>query len=138
MAELLGIKVKEVSIITGRTTMEDYIVNISDRTSVSTCVKIFYAGLTGEQILLGKAGNGCMGGKNADLERAEDLIKRHILLTDETELTPSYISQETAEKVAAMSKQLRQEVMLDLIENKAELEEKYKQLLDKKEIQNIE
>lgn len=79
-----------------------------------------------------------MGGKNADLERAEDLIKRHILLTDETELTPSYISQKTAEKVAAMSKQLRQEVMLDLTENKAELEEKYKQLLDKKEIQNIE
>lgn len=138
MAELLGIPVKEVSIITGRTTMEDYIVNISDCTHVSTCVKIFYAGLTGEQILLGKAGNGCMGGKNADLERAEDLIKRHILLTDETELTPSYISQETAEKVAAMSKQLRQEVMLDMTENKAELEEKYKQLLDKKEIQNIE
>lgn len=27
MAELLGIKVKEVSIITGRTTMEDYIVS---------------------------------------------------------------------------------------------------------------
>lgn len=138
MAELLGIPVKEVSIITGRTTMEDYIVNISDRTSVSTCVKIFYAGLTGEKILIGETGNGCMGGKNADLERAEDLIKRHILLTDETELTPSYISQETAEKVAAMSKQLRQEVMLDLTENKAELEEKYKQLLDKKEIQNIE
>lgn len=138
MAELLGIPVKEVSIITGRTTMEDYIVNISDCTHVSTCVKIFYAGLTGEQILLGKAGNGCMGGKNADLERAEDLIKHHILLTDGVELTPTCISQETAEKVAAMSKQLRQEVMLDMTENKAELEEKYKQLLDKKEIQNIE
>lgn len=62
MAELLGIKVKEVSIITGRTT-GDFIVNISDRTSVSTHVKIFYAGLVGEQILLGKAGDGCMGGK---------------------------------------------------------------------------
>lgn len=141
MAELLGIKVKEVSIIikgdttiTGYTTMEDYIVNISDRTSVSTCVKVFYAGLIGEQTLLGKAGDGCMGGKNADLERAEDLIKRHILLTDGVELTPDYISQETAERVAAMSKQLRQEVMSELTEHKVELEEKYKQLLEKKEI----
>jgi len=161
MTELLGIKVKEVSIITGCTTMEGYIVNISDRTSVSTCVKIFYAGLIGEQILLGKAGNGCMGGKNADLERAEDLIKRHILLTDEVELTPTClsdleraedlikryilltdeveltptcISQETVERVAAMSKQIRQEVMSELTEHKVELEEKYEQLLEKKEI----
>ena len=168
MAELLGIKVKEVSIIikgdtttTGYTTMEDYIVNISDRTSVSTCVKIFYAGLVGEQILLGKAGDGCMGGKNADLERAEDLIKRHILLTDEVELTPTClsdleraedlikrhilltdeveltptcISQETVERVAAMSKQIRQEVMSDLTEHKDELKEKYEQLLEKREI----
>lgn len=133
MAELLGIKVKEVSIITGRTT-GDFVVNISDRTSVSTYVKIFYAGLVGEQILLGKAGDGCMGGKNADLERAEDLIKNHILLVDGVELTPSYISQETAEKVAAMSKQIRQEVMSDLTEHKAELEEKYEQLLEEKEI----
>lgn len=141
MAELLGIKVKEVSIIikgdttiTGYTTMEDYIVNISDCTSVSTCVKVFYAGLIGEQILLGKAGDGCMGGKNADLERAEDLIKRHILLTDGVELTPTCISQETAERVAAMSKQLRQEVMSDLTEHRDELEEKYEQLLEKREI----
>ena len=134
MVELLGIKVKEVSIITGRTTMEDCIVNISDRTSVSTCVKIFYAGLVGEQILLGKAGDGCMGGKNADLERAEDLIKRHILLTDEVELTPTCISQETVERVAAMSKQIRQEVMSDLTEHKDELKEKYEQLLEKREI----
>ena len=134
MVELLGIKVKEVSIITGRTTMEDCIVNISDRTSVSTCVKIFYAGLTGEQILIGETGNGCMGGKNADLERAEDLIKRHILLTDEVELTPTCISQETVERVAAMSKQIRQEVMSDLTEHKDELKEKYEQLLEKREI----
>ena len=133
MAELLGIKVKEVSIITGRTT-GDFVVNISDRTSVSTYVKIFYAGLAGEQILLGKAGDGCMGGKNADLERAEDLIKNHILLTDGVELTPTCISQETAERVAAMSKQLRQEVMSDLTEHKDELEEKYEQLLEKREI----
>ena len=81
-----------------------------------------------------KAGNGCMGGKMLDLERAEDLIKRHILLTDEVELTPTClsdleraedlikryilltdeveltptcISQETVERVAAMSKQIR-------------------------------
>lgn len=133
MAELLGIKVKEVSIITGRTT-GDFVVNISDCTSVSTHVKIFYAGLVGEQILLGKAGEGCMGGKNADLERAEDLIKNYILLADGVELTPDYISQETAERVAAMSKQLRQEVMSELTEHKVELEEKYKQLLEKKEI----
>ena len=45
MTELLGIKVKEVSIITGCTTMEGYIVNISDRTSVSTCLKYFMPGL---------------------------------------------------------------------------------------------
>lgn len=138
MAELLGIKVKEVSIITGSTTMGDYIVNISDRTSVSNYVKIFYAGITGEQILHGKAGNGCMGRKNADLERAEDLIKRHILLTDEAELTPSYISQETAEKIAAMSKQIRQEVMSELTENRSKLEDRYMQLLKKKEIRITE
>lgn len=134
MAELLGIKAKEVSIITGCMTMGDYMVNISDRTSVSTCVKIFYAGLTGEKILIGETGNGCMGGKNADLERAEDLIKRHILLTDEVELTPTCISQETVERVAAMSKQIRQEVMSDLTEHKDELKEKYEQLLEKREI----
>ena len=133
MAELLGINVKEVSIITGHTT-GDFVANISDRTSVSILVKIFYAGLVGEQILLGKAGDGCMGGKNADLERAEDLIKRHILLTDGVELTPTCISQETVERVAAMSKQLRQEVMSDLTEHRDELEEKYEQLLEKREI----
>ena len=138
MAELLGVPVKEVSIITGRTTTGDNIVNISDRTGVTNYVKIFYAGITGEQILHGKAGNGCMGRKNADLERAEDLIKRHILLTDEAELTPSYISQETAEKIAAMSKQIRQEVMFELTENRSKLEDRYMQLLKKKEIRITE
>jgi len=136
MAELLGIPVHAVNIFVygGMTTLSKCRIDMSDRTMVSNYVKIYYAGLVGEQILLGKAGDGCMGGKNADLERAEDLIKRHILLTDGVELTPTCISQETVERVAAMSKQLRQEVMSDLTEHRDELEEKYEQLLEKKEI----
>lgn len=75
-----------------------------------------------------------MGGKDFDLESAQDLIKCHILFTGEAELTPDYISQETADKIIAMSKQIHQEVVTELTEHKDKLEEKYIHLLKKRDI----
>lgn len=136
MAELLGIPVHAVNIFVygGMTTLSKCRIDMSDRTMVSNHVKIYYAGLAGEQILIGETGNGCMGGKDSDLESAQELIKRHILFTGEAELTPDYISQETADKIIAMSKQIHQEVVTELTEHKDKLEEKYIHLLKKRDI----
>lgn len=139
MAELLNIPVQMVSIITGLTRLgdnkdNDFTINLSDKTDVFNMIKIYYAGITAEQILLGKAGQGCMGSDNADLEMAETLLKKYLLITGESELTLNFISHDTTEKIAALSKQLRQEVISELTKNKDRLEEKYKNLLEKKEI----
>lgn len=139
MAEMLNIPVQMVSIITGMTRLgdnkdNDFIINLSDKTAVFNMIKIYYAGITAEQILLGKAGQGCMGSNTADLEMAEMLLKKYLLITGETELTLNFISHDTTEKIAALSKQIRQEVISELTKNKDSLEEKYKNLLEKKEI----
>lgn len=136
MAELLGIPVRAVNIFVygGMTTLSKCRIDMSDRTMVSNYVKIYYAGLVGEQILIGELGHGCIGGKDSDLESAQDLIKCHILFTEEAELTPDYISQETADKIIAMSKQIHQEVVTELTEHKDKLEEKYIHLLKKRDI----
>lgn len=75
-----------------------------------------------------------MGSNTADLEMAEMLLKKYLLITGETELTLNFISHDTTEKIAALSKQIRQEVISELTKNKDSLEEKYKNLLEKKEI----
>lgn len=135
MAILQGIPVREISIKSGKTVIkDDYICNISNLEEVSKIVKVLYSGLIAEQLLLGIAGHGCMGSKDADLERAEDLLERYILVTGNTELTLNYRSQKTNEKIAALSKQIRQEVMVELTENKEKLEKNFNQLLEKKEI----
>lgn len=135
MAILQGIPVREISIKSGQTVIKDnYICNVSNFENVSKIVKVLYAGLAAEQLLLGVAGYGCMGSKDADLERAETLLERYILVTGNMELTLNYRSQKTNEKIAALSKQIRQEVMIDLTENKEKLEKNFNQLLEKKEI----
>lgn len=139
MAELLNIPVQMVSIITGITRLgdnkdNDFTIDLSDKTDVFNMIKIYYAGITAEQILLGKAGQGCMGSDTADLEMAEILLKKYLLITGESELTLNFISHDTTEKIAALSKQIRQEVISELTKNKDRLEEKYKKLLEKKEV----
>lgn len=139
MAELLNIPVQMVSIITGMTRLgdnkdNDFTINLSDKTDVFNMIKIYYAGITAEQILLGKAGQGCMGSDTADLEMAEMLLKKYLLITGESELTLNFISHDTTEKIAALSKQIRQEVISELTKNKGSLEDKYKNLLEKKEV----
>lgn len=139
MAELLNIPVQMVSIITGITRLgdnkdNDFTIDLSDKTDVFNMIKIYYAGITAEQILLGKAGQGCMGSDTADLEMAEILLKKYLLITGESELTLNFISHDTTEKIAALSKQIRQEVISELTKNKGSLEDKYKNLLEKKEV----
>ena len=75
-----------------------------------------------------------MGDEASDLIQVENILKYYVLFTNESELTPHYISQNTSDEIASLSKQLRLDATDVLNKNIKNLRKKYEILLKRKDV----
>ena len=70
-----------------------------------------------------------MGDEASNLIQVENILKYYVFFTNESELTTHYISQNTSDKIASLSKQLRSDATDVLNKNIKNLCKKYEILL---------
>lgn len=133
MAEILNIPVKEIIIESkgncGGGVVLD-IPSISTTKNLKKFVLINYAGYMAEKIYLKEVSDGCMGDSNADIEVANEYIRRYIILTDRSISLTGYESDYIQQKTIALSKEWIKETERLLTENKEKLLEKIKIITD--------
>lgn len=85
-------------------------------------IKINYAGMAAEKILLGQASMGSFGSHNSDFNCANTYIENYVFMTNDN-LSKYSLDPEVQQEVSKLSKKLYQETYDLLSENKAILKE---------------
>ena len=135
MAQLLGLPIKEVNIIDNANSGGQLILDMPEilrPTQIKHLILIKYAGAITEKIFIGEASDGCMGHYTSDMESANILLKKYIILTDDSISLTGYEEEYIKNKCIELSKLWEQEVSIILSENKKEIEAIAEELINKK------
>lgn len=135
IAKMLDIPIKEVNIINNGNVGGQLILdmpNILRASQLKSMVMVKYAGFITEKIFIGEASDGCMGCDISDMESANILLRKYVILTDDSISFTGYEEESIKNKCMKLSKLWREEVELLLRKNTDELKEIAEKLIEKK------
>lgn len=141
VAYCLGFSIDCVSIqITeesgGRTVIPGF-TGLAQGENIKKEIIILYAGYQAELSILDNPSTGCIGNESSDIERANQLLKQYIMLTDSSlSLTGTEMTIES--KMEELSKELLKETEKLVIDHKDKICELAKLLEEKQEIGKVE
>lgn len=124
MAKILHIPIKEINIknngnIGGQVTLD--MPNIAKSSEIKNLIMIRYSGFIAEKIMNNEASDGCMGSDTADMESSNTLLRKYIILTDESLSFTGYEEEYIKETSIRLSKEWLEEVKGLLIEHKDDI-----------------
>ena len=134
IAKFLGLPIKEVNIIENRNIGGQVLLdmpNILKASQIKKLVMVRYAGFLAEKLLNGEASDGCMGSDRSDMDSANILLRKYILLTDDISFT-GYEDKYIKNKSIELSNLWKQEVENLLQENENQIREFAAELIEKK------
>lgn len=137
IARTLKLPVKEVNIIKNGLIGGQVVLEMPDilKTSqIKSLVMVKYAGVTAEKILLGEASDGCIGSNTSDIETANELLKKYVILTDNKISLTGYEENYIRDKCSELSAQWLDEVEVLIKEGKDEVKDLAAQIFEKKVI----
>jgi len=141
-AKKLGFSTKEVNIIGNGDAGGQVLLDIPmvlKASQIRKLVMVKYAGFLAEKLLNDEPSDGCMGSDGADVESANALLTKYIILTDDSLSLTGYEDEHIKHIAIELSKTWKQEVEEILIENKAEiLEIANKLIADGKYVPKVE
>ncbi|AOY77156.1 hypothetical protein [Clostridium formicaceticum] len=134
---MLELPIKEVNIIDNGNTGGQVLLdmpNILKASQIKNMVMVKYAGFITERILNGEASDGCMGYATSDMDSANILLRKYVILTDDSISFTGYEDEYIKNKCIELSKLWGKEVEVLLSENENEVKEIAEQLIEKKVI----
>ncbi|GEM_PF-3488560 len=137
VAKSLDLPIKEVNIINNGNSGGQLILdlpNILKSSQIKNMVMVKYAGYLAERILNGEASDGCMGCETSDIDSANVLLRKYVLLTNDSISLTGYEDEYIKDKCIELSKLWKKEVEEMLMKNKGKVHEIAEQLIDKKVI----
>lgn len=137
IAKKLGFSIKDVNIIEknnigGQVVLD--IPNILKASQLKNIIMVKYAGFLAEKLLNDEASDGCLNGDNSDMESSNILLKRYIILTEDSISFTGYEGEFIKNKSIELSCLWKNEVKHILSENKNEIIEIANTLLEKQKI----
>lgn len=137
IAKVLELPIKEVNIINNGNVGGQLILdmpNILNPSQIKNMVMVKYAGFLAELIFNYEVSDGCMGCDTSDIDTANVLLRKYVLLTDDSISLTGYEDKYIKDKCIELSKLWKKEVKEMLMKNKEKVHEIAEQLIDKKVI----
>jgi hypothetical protein len=137
VAKSLDLPIKEVNIINNGNTGGQLILdmpNILKPSQIKNMVMVKYAGYLAERILNSEASDGCMGCETSDIDSANILLRKYVLLTDDSISLTGYEEEYIKDKCIELSTLWKKEVEEMLMKNKENVHEIAEELIKNKVI----
>lgn len=137
IAKSLKMPVKEVNIIENGSVGGQLILdmpNVLKPNQIKNMVMVKYAGYLAEKILNGEVSDGCIGNQTSDIYSANILLRKYVILTDDSISLTGYESEYIEDKCIEFSKIWERDVEEMLKKGKKEVLEIAEELIETKVI----
>lgn len=136
MANILNIPIESISLDNNSGYVKLNTPNISKASEIKKYIMIAYSGFMAEKLLNDEASDGCMGSDKSDMEFGNTLLRKYIILTDETLSLTGYEENYIKEKSIELSKVWLEEAKILLSDHKEDIENMANDLIDKTDNRN--